>query len=70
MTLKDMVQSAECRNFLKLSGAGAGGMLWSDEASAQTIREEKARQAAAVHTMTIATTYILGASRSYPLVQS
>ncbi|WP_323765361.1 TRAP transporter substrate-binding protein [Marinovum sp.] len=66
------------RNFLKLAGsgsftaalvAGAGGMLWSSEAAAQTAREEKDRMAAADHVMTLATAYVLGASRSYPIMQ-
>ena len=70
--------SAERRNFLRLSGtgaftaavvAGAGGSLWSDEAAAQTAKEEKERQEAAEHTMVVATAYVLGASRSYPIMQ-
>lgn len=70
--------SAERRNFLKLAGtggftaavvAGAAGVLWSDEAVAQTAQEERERQAAAEHTMTLATAYVLGASRSYPIMQ-
>ena len=70
--------SAERRNFLKLAGtgsftaamvAGAGGMLWSTEAVAQTAAEEKERERAADHSMTIATAYVLGASRSYPIMQ-
>lgn len=78
MTSKDTVESAERRNFLKLTGAGAftvamvagaSGMLWSDEAVAQTAKEEKERQAAADHTMTLATAYVIGASRSYPILQ-
>lgn len=72
------LQSAERRNFLKLSGtgaftaamvAGAAGTLWSTEAVAQTAKEEKERAAAAEHTMTIATAYVYGASRSYPILQ-
>ena len=56
--------SEERRNFLRLAGtgsftaalvAGAGGMLWSSQASAQTAQEERAREAAAEHTMTLAT---------------
>lgn len=74
----DDLQAAERRNFLKLASAGAftaavvaagGGLLWSDEAVAQTAREESERQAAAEHVMTIATAYVLGASRSYPIMQ-
>ena len=72
------VASAERRNFLKLAGtggftaalvAGAGGMLWSDAAVAQTAAEEREREAAADHVMTLATAYVLGASRSYPIMQ-
>jgi len=70
--------SVERRNFLKLAGtgsftaavlAGAAGTLWSTEASAQTAKEERERQKAADHVMTIATAYVLGASRSYPIMQ-
>ncbi|MEO0542612.1 MAG: TRAP transporter substrate-binding protein [Pseudomonadota bacterium] len=69
---------AERRNFLKLAGsgaftaalvAGAGGLLWSEEAAAQTAQEEREREAAADHIMTLATAYVLGASRSYPIMQ-
>jgi len=71
------VKSAERRNFLKLGAsgftaamvAGAAGVLWSDQAVAQTAAEERDRQAAADHVMTIATAYVLGASRSYPIMQ-
>jgi TRAP-type C4-dicarboxylate transport system substrate-binding protein len=49
--------------------AVAGGVLWSDEAVAQMAQEERERAAAAEHTMTVATAYILGASRSYPIMQ-
>ncbi len=70
--------SQERRNFLKLTGAGgftaamvagAGGLLWSSEATAQTAREEREREEAAEYTMTLATAYVLGASRSYPIMQ-
>ncbi|SDW22381.1 TRAP-type C4-dicarboxylate transport system, substrate-binding protein [Ruegeria halocynthiae] len=70
--------SEERRNFLRLAGtgsftaavvAGAGGLLWSSEAAAQTAKEEKEREAAADHVMTLATAYVLGASRSYPIMQ-
>lgn len=70
--------SAERRNFLKLTAAGgftaamvagAGGVLWSSQAVAQTAKEEREREKAADHVMTIATAYVLGASRSYPIMQ-
>ncbi|MEL7215259.1 MAG: TRAP transporter substrate-binding protein [Pseudomonadota bacterium] len=72
------IKSAERRNFLKLAStggftaalvAGAAGTLWSSEAAAQTAQEERERQQAADHVMTIATAYVLGASRSYPILQ-
>ena len=81
ITLKkhnDEIKSAERRNFLKLAGtgsftaalvAGAAGSLWSTEAAAQTANEERDREAAAEHVMTIATAYVLGATRSYPIMQ-
>ena len=74
----DSLKSATRRNFLKLAGtggftaalvAGAAGTLWSTEAAAQTANEEREREAAADHVMTIATAYVLGASRSYPIMQ-
>ena len=74
----DEIKSAERRNFLRLTAAGsftaavvagAVGTLWSDEAVAQTAKEEKQRKDAAEHIMTVATAYILGASRSYPILQ-
>lgn len=75
---KRELESVERRNFLKLAGsgsftaamvAGAAGVLWSDEAVAQTANEEREREAAAEHVMTVGTTYVLGASRSYPIMQ-
>ncbi|KXF91593.1 TRAP transporter substrate-binding protein [Phaeobacter inhibens] len=75
---KDGLKSAERRNFLKLAStgsftaalvAGAGGVLWSTEVVAQTAKEEKEREGAAEHIMTVATAYVLGASRSYPIMQ-
>ncbi len=72
------IQSLERRNFFKLAGsgaftsavvAGAAGVLWSEDAVAQAAKEERAREKAADHVMTIATAYVLGSSRSYPIMQ-
>jgi TRAP-type C4-dicarboxylate transport system substrate-binding protein len=72
------VKTVERRNFLKLASsgaftaavvAGAAGSLWSTEATAQTAKEENDREKAADHVMTIATAYVLGATRSYPIMQ-
>ena len=74
----DELKSAERRNFLKLAStgsftaalvAGAAGTLWSSEAAAQTAAEEREREAAADHVMTLATAYVLTADRSYPIMQ-
>jgi TRAP-type C4-dicarboxylate transport system substrate-binding protein len=70
--------SVERRNFLKLAStgsftaalvAGAAGTLWSTEASAQSAGEEREREKAAEHVMTLATEYVIGTSRSYPMMQ-
>ncbi|MGW8187792.1 MAG: hypothetical protein ACWGNK_11010, partial [Desulfobacterales bacterium] len=45
------------------------GVLGSEKASAQMAKEEATRQKTAKYTMNIATAYILGASRSYPIMQ-
>ncbi|MBT5301040.1 MAG: TRAP transporter substrate-binding protein DctP, partial [Tateyamaria sp.] len=72
------LRSEERRTFLKLATGGsftaavmlgAGGLLSSKEAVAQTASEEKEREKAAKHVMTVATAYVLGASRSYPILQ-
>ncbi len=78
MAKKDDPASMERRRFLELTKtygftaaavAAAGGTLLSSEASAQTAKEERERESAAEFQMTIATAYILGASRSYPIMQ-
>lgn len=51
-----------------LVALGANSLL-SDAALAQTAEEEKERQAAAKETMTIATEYRIGTTRSYPVMQ-
>ena len=65
------------RNFMKLSAtfgltaasvAVAGG-LWSKEAVAAVSKEEKRMEKEAEFTMNVATAYILGASRTYPIMQ-
>jgi TRAP-type C4-dicarboxylate transport system substrate-binding protein len=74
----DGPKSQERRRFLEISTkygftaavvAGAAGALVSTEAAAQTAKEEKERERGAEHAMTIATAYIMGASRGYPIMQ-
>lgn len=62
------------RRFLSASaGLGAAavglGVANPPSAHAQTTQEEKRRKETAKHTMTCATAYIAGASRSYPIMQ-
>lgn len=75
--MKDL-QNKDRRRFMEVSAkvgftaavvALGNGFLWSDEAVAQTANEEKERQKNAKFTMNLATAYILGASRSYPIMQ-
>ncbi|MGB7183130.1 MAG: TRAP transporter substrate-binding protein, partial [Burkholderiaceae bacterium] len=75
---QDQLSSIERRRFLQTTGkyglttalvAGSAGVLLSDEALAQTAKEEKERKKAAKHQMTFATAYIVGVSRAYPIMQ-
>lgn len=74
----DTPEMMERRQFLSMSKkygftaaviAMAGGTLMSEEAVAASAKEESAREKAAKHKMTIATAYVLGATRSYPIMQ-
>jgi len=71
-------KNVERRRFLELTtkfgftaatAALFSGVLNSKEASAEVGQEETARKKKAKYTMNIATAYILGASRSYPIMQ-
>lgn len=75
---KSGLKMEERRRFMELSAkfgftaatvALFSGVLNAPEASAQMAKEENERQKAAKYTMNIATAYILGASRSYPIMQ-
>jgi TRAP-type C4-dicarboxylate transport system substrate-binding protein len=72
------LKSAERRHFMQTSAkfgftaatvALFSGVIHSPEAAAQVAKEEGERQKAAKYTMNIATAYIVGASRSYPIMQ-
>ena len=74
----DTPQSVERRRFLEATKkfgfttalvAGGAATLMSDEALAQTAKEETERKKAAKHPMIFATAYIVGASRAYPIMQ-
>jgi TRAP-type C4-dicarboxylate transport system substrate-binding protein len=75
---KDTLQSEERRHFMEIASkfgftaavvAGAAGLLASGDAAAQMANEENERKKNAKYTMNVATAYILGASRSYPIMQ-
>jgi TRAP-type C4-dicarboxylate transport system substrate-binding protein len=72
------LKSAGRRRFMEVSAkfgftaatvALFSGVIHSPEASAQIAKEENERKKAAKYTMNIATAYIIGASRSYPILQ-
>ncbi len=74
----DTPEKIERRQFLSLTKqygftaalvAFAGGALLSEEAVAASAKEESEREKAAKYKMTIATAYVLGATRSYPIMQ-
>ena len=75
----ETLESVERRRFFTTSGkygftaarvaAYSGALLVSEEAAAATGKEERARAKAAEYKMTIATAYVLGATRSYPIMQ-
>jgi TRAP-type C4-dicarboxylate transport system substrate-binding protein len=78
MTTQNTLTSPERRRFMSLTSkfgftaaaiAATSGVMMSDEAVAAISKEEKKREAQAKHKMIIATAYVLGASRSYPIMQ-
>lgn len=78
MKEEQVLKSAERRRFMEMTTkfgftaatvALFSGVIHSPEASAQVAKEENERKKAAKYTMNVATAYILGASRSYPIMQ-
>lgn len=74
----ETLESEERRSFLRVASqfsfttavvAASSGVLLSSQAIAQTATEEAERKAAAEFTMIVATPYVLGASRSVPIMQ-
>jgi len=76
---QDKLGNIERRRFLSISGkygftaalvaAASGSLLLSENAAAASAKEERGREKAAKYKMTMATAYVLGASRSYPIMQ-
>jgi len=78
VTLKIFNASMDRRRFMQLTRTygytavavtALGGAFFTEEAVAQTAKEEKQRQKAAKSTMNLATEYVIGATRYYPLMQ-
>lgn len=78
MNLKIFNTSMDRRRFMQLTRTygytavavtALGGAFFTEEAVAQTAKEEKQRQKAAKSTMNLATEYVIGATRYYPLMQ-
>lgn len=75
---KNSPESIERRRFFEVSGrfgftaavaAVGAGALFSNEAMAQVASEERERESKAKFQVILATEYVLGASRSYPMMQ-
>ena len=78
MKLKILNGSMDRRRFLQLTRTygytavavtALGGAFFTEEAVAQTAKEEKQRRKAAKSTMNLATEYVIGATRYYPIMQ-
>ena len=75
----ETIESIERRRFFELTGkygftaavvaGAAGSLLISEDAAAASAKEEREREKEAKYKMTIATAYVLGATRSYPIMQ-
>ncbi|GBF28005.1 solute-binding protein [bacterium MnTg02] len=63
------IQLSHVYGFTAVAMTGASMAFFSEEAVAQTAKEEKERQKTAKSTMNLATEYIIGATRYYPLMQ-
>ncbi len=69
MKRRRFLQLTKTSGFTAVALTAAGTSLFSEEAIAQTAMEEKERQAAAKSTMNLATEYVVGATRYYPIMQ-
>lgn len=69
MDRRRFIQLTKTYGLTAVALTGAGLPFFSEEVVAQTAKEEKERQGAAKTTMNLATEYIIGATRYYPLMQ-
>jgi TRAP-type C4-dicarboxylate transport system substrate-binding protein len=69
MDRRRFFQLTSAYGFTAVAVTGASMPLFSEEAVAQSAKEENERQKAAKATMNLATEYVVGATRYYPLMQ-
>ena len=69
MDRRRFMQLTRTYGYTAVAVTALGGAFFTEEAVAQTAKEEKQRQKAAKSTMNLATEYVIGATRYYPLMQ-
>lgn len=69
MDRRRFIQLTKAYGFTAVALTGASTPFFSEAAVAQTAKEEKERQGAAKSTMNLATEYVVGATRYYPIMQ-
>lgn len=69
MDRRRFMQLTRTYGYTAVAVTALGGAFFTEEAVAQTAKEEKMRQKAAKSTMNLATEYVIGATRYYPIMQ-
>lgn len=69
MDRRRFMQLTRTYGYTAVAVTALGGAFFTEEAVAQTAKEEKQRQKAAKSTMNLATEYVIGATRYYPIMQ-
>ncbi|MFQ5619708.1 MAG: TRAP transporter substrate-binding protein [Rhodospirillales bacterium] len=69
MDRRRFMQLTRTYGYTAVAVTALGGAVFTEEAVAQTAKEEKMRQKAAKSTMNLATEYVIGATRYYPIMQ-
>jgi TRAP-type C4-dicarboxylate transport system substrate-binding protein len=69
MDRRRFIQLTKAYGLTAVALTGANSVFFSEKAVAQTAKEERARQTAAKSTMNLATEYVVGATRYYPIMQ-
>ncbi len=69
MDRRRFMQLTRTYGYTAVAVTALGGAFFTEEAVAQTAKEEKQRQKGAKSTMNLATEYVIGATRYYPIMQ-